>query len=228
MPLTERRATQIALGRTHLLAEEIAELLELARSKSARDHCILVLAFNHACRVSELAGGAPATKNRPATLPLRLVDVEPNHITIRRLKGSLTTRQAFINHRGRPALSDKSAIDAYLRERIDDGSGLFFTGQKGPLTRWTLEKMFRHYCEQVSILRVARGAQPIPAEAHRFHAIKHSICTILAQNGKDLLAVKHHAGHASFASTQIYMHPDSRMTAQFAQSTLSNAFSITR
>jgi hypothetical protein len=86
----------------------------------------------------------------------------------------MTTRQPLINHRGKPTLSDKPAIEAYLRERIDDGSGLFFTGQKGQLTRWTLGKMFRSYCQQVSSARVSRGEQAIPEEAQRFHAIKHT------------------------------------------------------
>jgi type 1 fimbriae regulatory protein FimB len=228
MQITERTTTKTALSRTHLNEDEILEVLEMARATSARDWCVLLLAFNHGCRVSELAGGAPATKDRPAQLPLRLVDVESNAITIRRLKGSLTTRQALINHRGQPTISDKAAIDAYIKVRIDDGSGLFFTGQKGPLTRWTLEKMFRAYCVKVSAARVARGAQAIPEDAHRFHAIKHSIATVLARGGKDLMAVKHHLGHASISSTMIYCHPDSRATAAFAQTTLAGAFSGAR
>jgi len=225
MQITERHNTQIALSRTHLTASEVTEILELARATSARDWCVLVLALNHGCRVSELAGGAPATKTRPtAILPLRLEDVEPNAITIRRLKGSLTTRQVLINHRGKPTISDKPAIDAYLKERIDDGSGLFFTGQKGPLTRWTLEKMFRRYCKLVSDARVGRGAQAIPENAWRFHALKHSGISLLCQQGKDLLSVKDHAGHASISSTMLYAHPDARMTAQFAQAAFSSAF----
>jgi site-specific recombinase XerD len=105
---------------------------------------------------------------------------------------------------------------------------LFFTGQKGALTRWTLEKMFRRYCQLVSAARVSRGAQPIPEDAWRFHALKHSGISLLCQQGKDLLSVKDHAGHASISSTMIYAHPDARMTAQFAQSAFSNAFNGAR
>jgi integrase len=228
MRTTERRVSQLAAKRFHLTADEMFEVLDLARKTSARDWCVLVLALNHCCRVSELAGGAPATKNRPAEPPLRLIDVEANHITIRRLKGSLTTRQPLINHRGRPTLSDKPAIEAYLKERIDDGSGLFFTGQKGRLTRWTLDKMFRRYCQLVSAARVVRGGQPIPDEAQRFHALKHTGVTFVVQGSKDLLATKDWAGHASISSTMIYAHPDARQTAQYAQSALGNAFATVR
>ena len=221
---TERQTSQSAAKRFHLTASEIFEVLELARARSARNWCILVLALNHACRVSELAGGSRETATRPAVLPLRLADVEGNYITIRRLKGSLTTRQPFINVRGNPTVSDKAAVDAYLKERIDDSSGLFFTGQKGPLTRWTLEKMFRRYCKQVSGARVARGAQAIPESAMRFHSLKHTSISTMVQQGKNLMSVKDWAGHASISSTMLYAHPDARTTANYAQQAFSNAF----
>ena len=180
-------------------------------------------------RVSELAGGSAATMDKPAQLPLMLSDIEGGYITVRRLKGSLTTRQPFVNHRGQPAISDKPAIDAYLKERIDDGSGLFFTGQKGGMTRWTLQKMFRSYCERVSAARVSRGLQPIPEGATHFHALKHTGITMMAigSNG-NMLATKDWAGHASISSTQIYMHPDARTTATLAQQAFSHAFAGAR
>jgi hypothetical protein len=67
--------------------------------------------------------------------------------------------------RGKPALSEASALRAYLKVRIEDGSGRLFTGQKGPLQRWTLTRMFRSFCNQVSQSRVRRGLQPIASNA---------------------------------------------------------------
>ena len=226
--MTEKKESQIAQKRFHLTANEVSEILDLARKTSARNWCVLVLALNHCMRVSELAGGAPATDTKPAQLPLRLVDVESNHITVRRLKGSLTTRQPFVNHRGHPATSDKPAIDAYLKERIDDGSGLFFTGQKGGMTRWTLQKMFRNYCDLVSDARVQRGEQPIPENAKHFHALKHTGVTMVAIGSNNLLATKDWAGHASISSTMVYIHPDARTTANLAQQAFSQAFAGVR
>jgi integrase len=228
MKMTERGVSQIAQKRVHLTASEAAEILDLARKTSARDWCILVLALNHCMRVSELAGGAPATKNKPAQLPLMLADVEPGYITVRRLKGSLVTRQPLVNHRGHPALSDRPAIEAYLKERIDDGSGMFFTGQKGAMTRWTLQKMFHRYCERVSDARVKRVEKAIPEGAMRFHALKHTGITFVALGSKDLLATKDWAGHASISSTMIYAHPDARTTANLAQQAFSQAFAGVR
>jgi integrase len=209
--------------------DEIEELLELARKTDARSWCILTLAFNHGLRVSECAGGAPAIqgKNRPAIPPLMLSDIDMRHRTIRvrRLKGSLETTQAFVEHRGKPALSDYACLKAYLAVRIDGGSGFVFTGQKGPMHRWALNRMFVELLKTVSDSRVARGLQQIPHGCFRFHTLKHSVATIIANRVPNIFTLKNHLGHASISSSMSYAHPDSRTTAAQVQHALSNAFS---
>ena len=153
MTLNEKRQASDVNSRVHLEMDELEELLGLARKTDARSWCILTLAFNHGLRVSECAGGAPTIpgKNRPAIPPLTFRDIDMKHRTIRvrRLKGSLETVQAFVEHRGKPALSDYACLRAYLAVRIDDGSNLLFTGQKGPLHRWALNRMYVELLNQV-------------------------------------------------------------------------------
>lgn len=216
-------------SRTHLEMDEIEELLELARKTDPRSWCILTLAFNHGLRVSECAGGAPAipSKNRPAIPPLMLADIDMRHRTVRvrRLKGSLETTQAFVEHRGKPALSDYACLKAYLAVRISDGSDLLFTGQKGPLHRWALNRIFVELLKNVSDARVARGLKRIPQGCFRFHALKHSVATIIANRVPNIFTLKNHLGHASISSSMTYAHPDPRSTAVQVQHALSNAFS---
>jgi integrase len=225
----ERKHALEVNSRTHLEMDEILEQLELARKTDPRSWCILTLAFNHGLRVSECAGGAPAIpwKNRPAIPPLMLSDIDMRHRTIRvrRLKGSLETTQAFVEHRGKPALSDYSCLKTYLAIRIDDGSDLLFTGQKGPLHRWALNRMFVELLKQVSDARVARGLQPIPKSCFRFHTLKHSVATIIANRVQNIFTLKNHLGHASISSSMSYAHPDPRSTAVQVQHALSVAFS---
>ena len=226
MELNEQKQTAVINSRTHLTEAEIEEILELARQTSKRDWAILTLAFNHGLRVSECAGGVPATDSKAATPPLRLCDIDMKNrqITIRRLKGSLVTTQPVVELRGKPAMSGYVALKEYLAVRIDDGSGLLFTGQKGPLQRWTLTRMFHDYCEKVSTARVARGLKPIPANAMHFHTLKHSIATILANRVDNIFAVKNHLGHASISSTMSYCHHDPRATNQKVHEALTGAF----
>ena len=229
MMIDEKKRAVETKSRTHLEMDEIEELLELARKTDERSWCILTLAFNHGLRVSECAGGAPAIpgKTRPAIPPLTLSDIDMRHRTIRvrRLKGSLETTQAFVEHRGKPALSDYACLKTYLMVRINDGSDFLFTGQKGPLHRWALNRMFVELLKKISDARVARGLHPIPQGCFRFHTLKHSVATIIANRVQNIFTLKNHLGHASISSSMSYAHPDARATAAQVQRALSIAFS---
>jgi integrase len=229
MTTGERNQAVEVNSRTHLEMDEIEELLELARKTDPRSWCILTLAFNHGLRVSECVGGAPAIpgKNRPAIPPLMLSDIDMRHRTVRvrRLKGSLETTQAFVEHRGKPALSDYACLKAYLAVRIDDGSDFLFTGRKGRMHRWALNRMFVELLKKASDARVARGLKPIPQGCFRFHTLKHSVATIIANRVENIFTLKNHLGHASISSSMSYAHPDPRATAAQVQHALSNAFS---
>jgi integrase len=121
MELNARQQAQAANLRTHLTEGEIADLLELARKTDPRAWAIFALAFNHGLRVTEV-------------LNLRLegdINWKDRTVRIARLKGSMTTTQALVEMRGKPALSEISALRAYLKVRIEDGSGKLFYRPEG-------------------------------------------------------------------------------------------------
>jgi type 1 fimbriae regulatory protein FimB len=215
MDFSEQQVTSSANQRTHLTESEILEILELARQTDARAWAIFALAFNHGMRVTEC-------------LQLRLegdINWKDRTITVRRLKGSLTTTQPLMEMRGKPAVSELAALKAYLKIRIDDGSGVLFTGQKGALKRWTLTRMFRSYCEQVSKARVERGLAPIAENAMHFHSIKHTIATILASRVDNIFIVKTLLGHSAISSTMQYCHPDQKAASIKSKEVLAQVFS---
>jgi site-specific recombinase XerC len=102
---------------------------------------------------------------------------------------------------------------------------MLFTGQKGALKRWTLTRMFRSYCEQVSKARVERGLAPIAANAMHFHSIKHTIATILASRVDNIFLVKTLLGHSAISSTMQYCHPDQKVAAIKSKEVLAHVFS---
>jgi len=215
LDFNEQQAATSANQRTHLTESEMFEILELARQTDARAWAIFALAFNHGMRVTEC-------------LQLGLegdINWKDRTITVRRLKGSLTTTQPLMEMRGKPALSELSALKAYLKVRIDDGSGMLFTGQKGALKRWTLTRMFRSYCELVSMARVGRGLDPIAENAMHFHSIKHTIATILASRVDNIFIVKTLLGHSAISSTMQYCHPDQKAAGIKSKEVLAQVFS---
>jgi type 1 fimbriae regulatory protein FimB len=213
MEISEKEYAAASHKRTHLSETEILDILELARKTDARDWAILCVAFNHGLRVSEVCG-----------LMLDSINWKDRTLSVQRLKGSMFTCQPLVEMRGKPALNELAALKAYLRVRIDDGSGLLFTGRKGPLQRWTLTRMFADYCAKVSDARVARGLAPIAEDARHFHVLKHSLATILASRVDNIFLVKTQLGHAAISSTMVYCHPDQKLTAAKTREVLIQAF----
>jgi type 1 fimbriae regulatory protein FimB len=206
----EKKIATLAMRRQHLFDDEIRELIQTARDEDVWLWCAVVLGYNHGLRCSELAGGSKKTR----VLPMQLsdIDMKERRVFVRRLKNGVDLTHNLIDLCGNPTMSDIPALLEYLKIRIPCADFLL-TGQKGPTQRQTLAKEFRLLCKRVSAARVQRGLQPIPPTAMRWHALRHSIGTKIANSSAGIFHAKNHLGHAAISSTQIYAHPDARATA---------------
>jgi len=104
----------------YLSPEEVLAVLKTVRARSVRDWAMIVLAYRHGLRASEVCG-----------LKLADIDLKAGSISIRRLKGSLSQVQPLYQHRGQPLLDEMAALRAWLKARPRDGSDFLFTSQKG-------------------------------------------------------------------------------------------------
>src|ERR1700674_5115375 len=84
---------------TYLTPEEILALLKAARKRSIRDWSMVLVAYRHGLRASEVCG-----------LKLSDIDLKAGSISIRRLKGSLSQVQPLYQHRGQPLLDEMAAL----------------------------------------------------------------------------------------------------------------------
>jgi integrase len=218
--------------RKHLKMDELEDILKIAQKDSKRNHLAILLAVNHGLRVSELAGGRKEktvtadgiTKYTSPMLPLQLSDIDwkNREIKLRRLKGSRETTQRFIYVRGKTWMSDEASLRAYLEGRIEDGSGLLLTGQKGALSRWTLEVAFKGYIADANVERAKKNKPLIPDVG--FHALKHSAGTFISSRpGATVYTTAAWLGHKNVQNAQIYWHPDDRAVGEFAQQAYSQA-----
>lgn len=182
---------------TFLSPEEVMAVLKAARGRSLRDWAMVLLAYRHGLRASEVCD-----------LKLSSVDLRAGSIAIHRLKGSLNQIQPLYQHRGQPLLDELNALRKWLRGRIADGSDYLFTSQKGG--RLDRTQFFR-------IFRACAEAAGLAAEKRHPHVLKHSLASHLVAGNVNLALVKQALGHRSINSTMQYVGTSDGQAAEAAQ-----------
>ncbi len=165
---------------------ELIAVLAEARKVSARNHCLILLAYKHGLRATEIAR-------------LKLTDVQHGRCDVRRLKGSDHTNQPLESDEN-ILLDEKRALSAYLRERPDTGSQMVFVSEFGPrcgsgLSRQSIYNIFVDAA-------AAAGIEP----GRRFpHCAKHTLGTLLYKGGADILVIKKLLGHKDLKASACYI-----------------------
>ena len=169
--------------REYLTKDEIDKLLAASKTASRnpeRDYCMLLLAFRHGLRVSELC-----------SLELSDIDLESKTFHVRRLKGCDHGVHDFYN-------GESSAIRTWLveRQRMNPPASveeLFISERRRPLSRVTVFVMIR---------QVAAAAGLGHLDVHP-HMLRHSTGYALIQK-TDVRVVQDFLGHKSISSTVRY------------------------
>ena len=207
IPISIRKGPPIRIKRgrmTILTPQETLALLKAARKRSTRDWAMILLAYRHGLRASEVCG-----------IKLADVDLKVGSISIRRLKGSLHTIQPIYQHRGQPLLDETAALRAWLRKRPEDGSDYLFTSQKGgKLDRTQFFRNFQTIAESAGL----------PVEKRHPHVLKHSLASHLVAGNANLALVRQALGHRSINSTMQYIGTSDSQAAEALQKALMGLF----
>src|SRR6266403_2552236 len=189
---------------TILTPQEMLDLLKAARKRSVREWAMILLAYRHGLRASEVCG-----------VKLADVDLKAGSISIRRLKGSLHTIQPIYQHRGQPLLDETAALRAWLRKRSADGSDYLFTSQKGGKLGRT--QFFRNF------QAVAESAG-LEVQKRHPHVLKHSLASHLVAGNANLALIRQALGHRSISSTMQYIGTTDSQAAEALQRALMGLF----
>ena len=205
IPAKKVRPIRIKRGRmTILTPPETLALLKAARKRSTRDWAMILLAYRHGLRASEVCG-----------LKLADVDLKSGSISIRRLKGSLHTIQPIYQHRGQPLLDETAALRAWLRKRSADGSDYLFLSQKGGKLGRT--QFFRNF-------QMVAESAGLPMEKRHPHVLKHSLASHLVAGNVNLALIRQALGHQSISSTMAYIGTSDSQAAEALQNALMSLF----
>jgi type 1 fimbriae regulatory protein FimB len=205
IPLKKGRLVRIKRGQmTFLTPAETLAVLKTAREHSTRDWAMILVAYRHGLRASEVCG-----------LRVTDIDLKAGSISVRRLKGSLQTTQPLYQHRGQPLLDEVSAVRAWLRKRPADGSDYLFTSQKrGKLGRTQFFRNFQTIAEDAG-MRV---------EKRHPHVLKHSLASHLVAGNVNLALIRQALGHRSINSTMQYVGTTDAQAAEALQKALMDVF----
>lgn len=169
-----------AHAKNFLTESEMKKFLAASRKgrHSVRDFCLMLTAYRHGLRVSELID-----------VRLKDLDLETGRLFVRRVKGSLSTHQ--------PIEGDElRAIRAWLREREDypnAHSNYLFLSERGPLTR-----------QAVNYLVAQTGKRAKLKFAVNPHMLRHSTGYFLANKGYDTRLIQDYLGHRNITHTVRY------------------------
>jgi type 1 fimbriae regulatory protein FimB len=203
IPIIDKKArtTRAKRGQmTFLTPDETLTVLKAAREHATRDWAMVLVAYRHGLRASEVC-----------SLKLSDIDLKAGSISIRRLKGSLPTVQPLYPHRGQPLLDEISALRAWLREREEDGSDYLFTSQKGGrLDRTQFFRVFQTVAESAGLT----------VEKRHPHVLKHSLASHLVAGNVNLALIRQALGHRSINSTMQYVGTSDGQAAEAAQAAL--------
>ena len=164
-------------SREHLLPDEVDALMKAAGQVGRhrlRDRALVLVAYRHALRVSELVG-----------LKWDQIDLKHAQIHVNRLKnGSAATH---------PIEGDEMRLLRRLRKEYPDAPFMFTTERGGPLTRGTVSML---------ITRAGQNAG-LGFPVHP-HMLRHGTGYYLANKGIPTRTIQAYLGHKSIQHTVRY------------------------
>ena len=172
-----RRKNKDLRSREYLTAEEVDQLMTAARSigrHGHRDMTLVLVAFRHGLRVSELVA-----------LRWDMIDMKQGLMHVSRLKNGVNSTH--------PLRGPELRALRKLKRDYPDTPYVFVTERKGPLTASNVRKLVTRAGEHTDI------GMPIHP-----HMLRHSTGFYLANEGHDTRAIQLYLGHKNIQHTVRY------------------------
>lgn len=178
-----------------LTQTELKALLAQAKKESPRDHAMILIAYRHGLRASEVCN-----------ITVENLDLEAGNIRCLRGKGSISNWQQLSE-------DEIKVLRSWLRKRPRNGNRHIFVSRQGtPISRSQFYRVFRD---------LARSAGLSEEKCHP-HILKHSLGTHLANSGVPVQVIQQRLGHRNVANTMIYLSISSAYTDRVFEGALAS------
>lgn len=173
-----RKPNDEARGQKYLTRDEVLLIAKAARKgkrNGLRDELMILMAYEHGLRVSELVG-----------LRWQQLNLNTAELSVQRVKGSVDGTHPIQGETLR-------RIRAYKRDCGDPVQGFIFQSERGaPISVDGFRRMFGRVSKQ------ALGVQWNP------HALRHACGVHLINSGTDIRTIQAYMGHANMQNTVVY------------------------
>ena len=175
--LPKRSKNKDVRAREYLTEQEVKMLMDAARKTGRhghRDATLILLAYRHGLRVSELV-----------SLRWDQIDLKQGLLHVNRVKNGMASTH--------PVRGPEIRALRKLQREYPDTPYVFVTERKGPLTTSTVRKL---------VARAGQKAD-ITFPIHP-HMLRHACGFKLANDGQDTRAIQHYLGHKNIQHTVRY------------------------
>jgi site-specific recombinase XerD len=146
-----------------------------------RDYCILTIFLNCGVRLSELQS-------------INLDFIKGDKFSV--IGKGNKERVIYMNKSCLKAINDYIKIERPNTKNADTEKALFLSQKGNRMSAGAIQKMIRKLNKKSGLLK--KDLSP--------HKLRHTMATLLYQNGADLISLQQILGHSSVATTQIYTH----------------------
>ncbi len=171
-----------------LTPEELLRVLRVARGVRIRDWCMILMAYWHGLRFSEVCA-------------LQLADIRDGSVPIQRRQGSLKTVQPLFRDSREPLLDEVTALQEWLKQRPNVRSGVLFISRNGGAL---------HKAQFFKNFQAAAKAAGFPAAKSHPGILRYSLASHLVARNVDRALIAKALGHRSINSTFKYIKATDR------------------
>lgn len=171
----------------YLTLDEVKQLyLGISKRHYYRDFCILTLFLNCGLRLSELNS-------------INIDTIHEDKLSV--IGKGNKERTIYLNKSCIQAIDDYIKLERPKIKNIKDEKALFLSQKGNRLSTRTIQ----------SIVDNINKNSGLNKEKLSPHKLRHTMATLLYQNGADLISLQQLLGHTSVSTTQIYTHTDSKI-----------------